>query len=343
MLSITIVTLLITSNVISRIQAEEQREQKAKLNGMQTPVYEGSSVIEASKIQKRDTLNIVLESYVEQTNHVDKSRSRKRLRRASNFDNFMPDFDKKFSSFDAPSNRTGPTNYFGSRLYQKNNVYAADNGRQDILYGSQDVQIGNTFFSDNPNGTNVYGPILVQENNTYQGKNKNVQYGASVTQTGNRYFLHAGKNGVVVQNNNTYAENPGNKTVVAIIINQSNNTYPKSIEANKDALKPVIHQSENFYPSSNNSQARTNIKNNTESQVDSVKQNATDIQRNLSSTYYDSSSHIENKTVYNKEREAYGDKHTEPNKQMSLSSNVFYSLSYSFIILLKYSLLLVDK
>lgn len=257
------------------------------------------------------------------------------------FDNFQNGLDKKFSVFDAPSNRTGGVNYYGSQVYQKHITVLGSHGKN--VYGSQDVQIGNTF-SDNPNGTNVYGPTLVQENNTYRGKNENALYGASVTQLGNRYPEHPGKNdiytGVVVQNGNTYPVNPGNKTSFAININQSNNTYPKSIENNKDALKPVIHQSGNFYLSSNDSKAGINTKNNTESQGGSVEQNTSDSQGNSSSTNYDSdsSSHIESTTLYNKEREAYADKHTEPNGQMSLSSNVFYSLSYSFIILVKHSL-----
>lgn len=182
----------------------------------------------------------------------------------------------------------------------------------------------------------MYGPTLVQENNAYLGKNERAQYGASVTHIGNSFSKNSGKNdiftGVVVQK----GENPKNKTLVAISVNQSNNTYPKWIENNKDALKPVIHQSGNFFPSRNDSEAGMKTRNNT-GQVDIAQQNATDSQENSSSTNYDSSSHIVNKTLYNKEKEAYADKHTEFNRQMSLSPNVFYSLSCPVIILLKYS------
>lgn len=301
-------------------------------------MYKDDSVIEALKLQKRDTLNIIPESYVEQTNHVGESQSGIRLRRdLPNFDNFMESLDKKF---DIPSNRTGQVNHFASRTYQSNNVYAA-NDDKDAVYGSRDVHIGNTY-SNNPNGTNVYGPILVQQNNTYRGKHKKAQYGASVTQIGNRYPEHPGKNdiytGVIVQTDNTYSENPGNETFPAIITNQSNNTYPKSIENNKDALKPIIYQSGNVYLSSNDSEARRNTKNNTETQLASAERNATDNQGNSSSTNYDLSLHKENKTLSNEKREAYAEKHTEYNRQMSLSSNVFYLLSYSLIMLLKYSL-----
>ncbi|AAZ04270.1 hypothetical protein ORF302 [Cotesia plutellae polydnavirus] len=321
-----------------RIQAEEQGERKSQFSETQTSVYKSDSVIEALKVQKRDTLNIIPESYVEQTNHVGESQSGIRLRRdLPNFDNFMESLEKKF---DIPSNRTGQVNYFASRTYQSNNVYAA-NDDKDAVYGSRDVHIGNTY-SDNPNGTNVYGPVLVQQNNTYRGKHKKAQYGASVTQIGNRYPEHPGKNdiytGVVVQTDNTYSENPGNETFPAIIINQSNNTYPKSIENNKDALKPIIHQSGNVYLSSNDSETRMNTKNNTETPIDSAEWNATDNQGNSSSTNYDSSSHKENKTLSNEEREAYAEKHTEYNGQLRLSSNVLYSFSYSLIMLLKYFL-----
>ncbi|AEE09557.1 conserved hypothetical protein [Cotesia vestalis bracovirus] len=309
MSSVTILTLLIISNGISRIQAEEQEERKLQFSETQTSVYKSDSVIEALKVQKRDTFNIIPKSYVEQTNHVGKSQSGIRLRRdLPNFDNFMESLKKKF---DIPSNNTGRGISYGSRVYQKNNVYAADDGK-GAVYGSHDVHIGNTY-SGNANGTNAYGPILVQVNNTYRGKNNNAQYGASVTQIGNRYPEHPGKNdiytAVVVQTGNTYSGNPGNETFPAIIINQSNNTYPKSIENNKDAVKPIIHQSGNVYPSGNDSEARMNTKNNTE-----------------------------NKTLSNEEREAYAEKHTKFNRQMSLSSNVFYSVSYSLIMLLKYSL-----
>ncbi|CAD6243330.1 GSCOCT00014257001.2-RA-CDS [Cotesia congregata] len=328
MLSITVATLLVVSNVIPRIQAEGQEERKAQHNGMQRPVYKSNSVIEALKVQKRETLNIVPESYLEQTNHVDKSQNGRRLRRDLNLSDFMPDLSKMWSSFNATSNKTEPVISYGSRTYQRNNIYPESDGK-NVVYGSQDVQIGNTF-SDNPNGTNVYGPIVVQENNDYRGKNKNAQYGASITQIGNKYPEHPGKNdiytGVVVQNGNTYPVNPGNKTSFAIIVNQSNNTYPKSIENNTDALKPVIHQSGNFYPSSNDLEAGMKTKNNTE--------------RNSPFTNHDSdsSSTIERTTLYNKKSEAYAEKHTESNRQMSLSSNVFYSLLYSLIILFKYSL-----
>ncbi|KAF9423701.1 hypothetical protein HW555_001027 [Spodoptera exigua] len=341
MLPITILTLLITGIIILRIQAEEHEELKAELSGMRTPAYKNDRVIEALMRQKRDTLKIVPKSYVEQTNHVDESQRGKRLRRGlPKFDNFLSGLEKKLSSHYITSNRTGLVNYFASRLYQENFTFPENEGKNDV-YGSRDVQIGNTY-SDNPNGTNVYGPILVQKNNNYRGKNKNAQYGASITQIGNRYPEHPGKNdiytGVVVQNGNTYSVNPGNKTSFAINVNQSDNTYPESIENNKDALKPIIHQSGNFYPSSNDSEAGRNTKNNTESQGGSVEQNTSDSQGNSSSTNYDSdsSSHIESTTLRYEEREAYANKHTKPNGQISLSSNVFYSLSYSFIILLKY-------
>lgn len=327
---------------VKGIQAE-QEERKSQLSGTPSPVYKSNSLIEALKIQKRDTLNIFPESYEEQTNHVDESLRGNRLRRdLPKFDNFLNAL-KNPSVFDAPSNRTGPVNYLTSRLYQLNIIFSESDEKNNV-YGSQDVQIGNTF-SDNPNGTKVYVPTLVQENNTYRGKNENAQYGASVAQLGNRYPEHPGKNdiysGVVVQNGNTYPVNPGNKTSFAININQSNNTYPKSIENNKDALKPVIDQSGNFYPSINDSEAGIDTKNNTESQGGSVEQNTSDSQGYSTSTNYydsDSSSHIESTTLYNEEKEAYADKHTEPNGQMSLSSNVFYSLSYSFIVLVKYVL-----
>lgn len=241
--------------------------------------------------------------------------------------------------FDIPWNRTGQVNYFASRTYQKNNFY--DFEAKDVNFGPIDVQIGNTF-AGNSDGTNVYGPILVQQNNTYRGKHKKVQYGASVTQIGNRYPEHPGKNdiytGLVVQTDNTYLENPENKTFPAIIINQSNNTYPKSIENNKDALKPIIYQRGNVYLSGNDSEARRNTKNNTETHIDSAERNATDNQGNSSSTNYDLSSHKENKTLSYEEREAYAEKHTEFNREMSLSSNVFYSFSYPLIMLLKYFL-----
>ncbi|XP_044591540.1 uncharacterized protein LOC123269769 [Cotesia glomerata] len=334
------VTLLIVSNVIpdivfvKGIQAEKQEERKVQLNSMQTPVYKSNRVIEALKVealQKRDTLNIVPQSYVEQTNHVDKSQSSHRLRRdLPKFDNFQNGLDKKFSPFDAPSNRTGPVNYYASRVYKRNISYPESDG-ENIVYGSQDVQIGNTY-SDKLNGTNVYEPIVVQENNDYRGKNKNAQYGASVTRIGNRYSKNPGKNDiytdVVVQNGNTYPGNPENKTLLAIIVNQSNNTYPKSIENNKDALKPFIYQSGNFYPSSNDSEAGMNTKSNTASQGCSAEQNTSDSQGNSSSTNHnsDSSSHIENTTLHNEDKKAYADKHTQPNRQMSLSSNVLYSL-----------------
>nr|CCQ71078.1 hypothetical protein BV2-2 [Cotesia congregata] len=342
MLSITVATLLVTSNAIPRIQAEEQKEQKAQLNGMRTPVYKSDHVIEALMRQKRDTINIVPESYVEQTNLADKSQRGNRLRRdLPKFDNFQEGLDKKFSSFDAPSNRTGQVNYFASRVNQKDITFSESDGK-NIVYGSQDVQIGNTF-PDNPNGTNVYGPILVQENNTYQGKNENAQYGASITQIGNRYPEHPGKNdiytGVVVQNGNTYPVNPGNKTSFAININQFNNTYPKSIENNTDALKPIIYHSGNFYPSSNDSEAGMNTKNNTKSQGGSVEQNTSDSQGNSSSTNYDSdsSSHIESTTPHNGEREAYANKHTEPNGQISSFARFSVEV-YLFIAFFKFTI-----
>ncbi|XP_074107427.1 uncharacterized protein LOC141532807 [Cotesia typhae] len=341
MLALTIFTLFITSNVISRIQAEEQDDRKSQFSETQTSVYTNKRIIEALKLQKRDTLNIVPESYVKQKNHVEESQSGIRLRRdLSNFDNSRESLEEKLRRFNIPSNKTGQVNYFGSRTYESNNVYEGIDDK-DVVYGSRDVNTGNSY-SDNPNGTNVYGPILVQQNNTYRGKHKSAQYGARVTQIGNRYPEHPGKNdiytGVVVQTGNTYSENPENETFPAIIINQSNNTYPKSIENNKDALKPIIHQSGNFYPSSNNSEARMNTKNNTATRKDSAERNPTDNHGNSSSTNYNSSSHNENKTLSNEERDANTGKHTQPNRQMSLSSNISYSVLYSLIILLKYSL-----
>ncbi|CAG9583506.1 unnamed protein product [Danaus chrysippus] len=322
------------------IQAEEHEEQNAELNGIRTPAYKSGHLVEALMRQKRDTLNIVPESYVEQTNLADESQRGKRLRRdLPTFDNFQIGLDKKFSSFDAPLNRTGPVNYFASRVNQEYITFPENDGK-NVVYGSQDVQIGN-FFPDNPNGTNVYGPILVQKNNTYRGKNENAQYGASITQIGNRYPERHGKNdiytGVVVQNGNTYPVNPGNKTSFAININQSNNTYPKSIENNKDALKPIIDHSGNFYPSSNDSEAGMNTKNNTETRGGSVEQNTSDGQGNTSSTNYDSdsSSYIESTTQHYEERKAHANKHIAPNGQKCLSSSVLISLSYSFLILVK--------
>ncbi|XP_074107480.1 uncharacterized protein LOC141532841 [Cotesia typhae] len=338
MLALTIFTLFITSNVISRIQAEEQEDRKSQFSETQTSVYTNKRIIEALKLQKRDTLNIVPESYVEQTNHVGESQSSIRQRR--DLDHFMSDLSKMWSSSNMDSTKTGGEISYGSQVYQKNNVYAADD-RNGAVYGVDDVNVGNTY-SGNSNGTNAYGPILVQENNIYRGKNNNAQHGASVTQIGNRYPEHPGKNdiytGVIVQTGNTYSENPENETVSAIIINQSNNTYPKSIENNKDALKPIIHQSGNFYPSSNDSEARMNTKNNTATRKDSAERNPTDNHGNSSSTNYNSSSHNENKTLSNEERDANTGKHTQPNRQMSLSSNISYSVLYSLIILLKYSL-----
>lgn len=104
--------------------------------------------------------------------------------------------------------RKGQINYFGSRTYQKDNVYEGI-GEKHPVFGSRDVQIGNSYSGD-PDATNVFAPILVQENNIYRGKNKNAQYGASVVQSGNSYPHNSGKNifdPIVIQSNNTYEDN----------------------------------------------------------------------------------------------------------------------------------------
>nr|BAC45039.1 hypothetical protein [Bracoviriform kariyai] len=254
MLFVIIVTLFIISNVIPKIRAaEEQEDQKAQLNGMQTSVYEGGNVIKTIKVQRRDTLNIVSESYVEQTNHADESQSSNRLRRDLNFDNFMKDFikDEIKEPFNNISNRTGSGISYSVQTYQRNKpIFKGNFKGRNVVSGSLDESIGNTFYDSNPNAS------------------------------------------VVVQIGNTYSENSKNK----------------------------------------------NTKNNTENQVNTAKQNATDSQGNSSSTNYNSSSHIENNTLYNKGSEAYANNQTAFNRQMILSSNVFYLFLYSSMILLKYSL-----
>ncbi|XP_022834904.1 uncharacterized protein LOC111362464 [Spodoptera litura] len=309
MLSTTIITLLIYSNIISNIQAKDHEERNAQFDGTQIPLYKSDSVIEALKVRKRDTVKIVHNSYVEQTNHVDE------LQRGKRSDHFFK--GNPFSRFDAPLNSTGLINYFGSRMYQTNVSFPPSDGK-DAVYGAVDLLIDNYFFDDS-NVTNVYGPLVVRDGKVYQGNNENAQYGAKVTIINNRHYGHSGNHdmytGGIVQKGNTYSVNLKNKTSMAMSINQSNNT------------------------SNNDSEGGMNTKYNTASEEGSVERNTNDSQGNSSSTNYysDSSSQIEI-TLHYKEKEAFADNHTEPNRQMGLSANVFYSLSYSFITLLKYSL-----
>ncbi|CAG5092385.1 Similar to cc_bv2.7_31.4 [Cotesia congregata] len=134
-------------------------------------------------------------------------------------------------NLDAPNEtRKGPINYFGSRTYQRNNVYGANDGKGTV-YGSQDVQIGNSYSGD-PDATNVYGPILVQENNTYRGKNENAQYGASVSRAGNSYDHNRGKNDIydpiIIQSNNTYHDNIKNNSVLEADVKPSGHDHSPS-------------------------------------------------------------------------------------------------------------------
>nr|QZB49092.1 BV-like protein [Cotesia vestalis bracovirus] len=125
--------------------------------------------------------------------------------------------------------RKGQINYFGSRTYQKDNVYEGID-KKHAVFGSRDVQIGNSYSGD-PDATNVFAPILVQENNTYRGKNTNAQYGASVVRSGNSYPHNSGKNifdPIVIQSNNTYEDNIKNSSTLKPEVKPSRHNHHPS-------------------------------------------------------------------------------------------------------------------
>nr|ACE75095.1 P325-like protein [Glyptapanteles flavicoxis] len=335
MLCRTILTLLIASIVISRIEAREIGERRAQLD--KTPVDGVNTVVEAVAVQNDNTFNTGLNdesiygSVVKVKNTIYES----------------PDSRQPISTQTHTVVAPGGPGYDGIS-YAKSEE--RDQQGQPINKVSATTYMSGNSFDVMPESKHVFGSYIEQNNNVYRSRDGNNQ-----SQPNEKHKSpNRGNGGLTAETiltNNAFYSNGNSHINAGVSITGNGHVYAPDMDSESgketingterpdesfDTLKEFVENMKDVHNKINEWNNRLFSGNQSDTQQDPTGSEPDSI---FIFDNYNLNSQTEKNAEDTKEKEAYAEKHKRPNGQPSLSPTVYYLFTYFLIMLIKLSVL----